>query len=71
MRIYIASRYDRRFEMLGVDRGRFDAGGPLHDVAVDPRPPERARTWCRSLSRTSKDVLPEADCLVSFTEEAD
>ena len=66
MRIYIAARYDRRFEMLGVTSALMRAG---HEVTS--RWIRRGRGEDPELglpSRISRD-LGRADCLVSFTEE--
>jgi len=68
MRIYIAARYDRRFEMLGVAATLMRAG---HDVTS--RWIEGGRPGDGELGSAVQDVgdLERADCLVSFTEQAD
>lgn len=64
MRIYIASRYDRRFEMLGVTGVLMRAGHVVTSRWIEGRGdgPEVAA------AEDLEDVL-RADCLVSFTEE--
>lgn len=64
MRIYIASRYDRRFEMLGVTGVLMRAGHSITSRWIEGRGdgPEVAA------AEDLQDVL-RADCLVSFTEE--
>jgi hypothetical protein len=64
MRIYIASRYDRRFEMLGVTGVLMRAGHDVTSRWIEGRgdgPELEAR-------EDVADVL-RADCLLSFTEE--
>ena len=64
MKIYIASRYDRRFEMLGVTGVLMRAGHVVTSRWIEGRGdgPEVAA------AEDLEDVL-RADCLVSFTEE--
>jgi hypothetical protein len=64
MRIYLASRYDRRFEMLGVTSVLMRAGHVVTSRWIEGRGegPETEAT------EDFEDVL-RADCLVSFTEE--
>jgi hypothetical protein len=64
VRIYIASRYDRRFEMLGVTGVLVRAGHDVTSRWIEGRGdgPEVAA------AEDLEDVL-RADCLVSFTEE--
>ena len=64
MRIYIASRYDRRFEMLGITGVLMRAGHSVTSRWIEGRGdgPEVAA------AEDFEDVL-RADCLVSFTEE--
>ncbi|HVV51132.1 MAG TPA: hypothetical protein VHO06_15800 [Polyangia bacterium] len=64
MRIYIASRYDRRFEMLGVTGVLMRAGHHVTSRWIEGRGdgPEVAA------AEDLEDVL-RAECLVSFTEE--
>ncbi|HLK90206.1 MAG TPA: hypothetical protein VKZ18_09950 [Polyangia bacterium] len=64
MKIYIASRYDRRFEMLGVTAVLMRAGHVVTSRWIEGRGdgPEVAA------AEDLEDVL-RADCLVSFTEE--
>ena len=66
MRIYIAARYDRRFEMLGVATSLVRAG---HEVTS--RWIEGGRGGDPELMAALEDVgdLAHADCLVTFTEE--
>ena len=66
MRIYIAARYDRRFEMLGVAAALIRAG---HDVTS--RWIEGGRGGDSELVAALEDVgdLAHADCLVTFTEQ--
>ena len=64
MRIYIASRYDRRFEMLGVTAVLMRAGHVVTSRWIEGRgegPEVEA-------AADVEDVL-RADCLISFTEE--
>jgi hypothetical protein len=65
MRIYIASRYDRRFEMLGVAATLMRAGHDVTSRWIEGRggDPE--------LVAALEDLadVARADCLVSFTEE--
>ena len=67
MRIYIAARYDRRFEMLGVAAAP-DARRPRRDVAGGSK---AAVAAIRELVAALEDVgdLAHADCLVTFTEQ--
>jgi hypothetical protein len=66
MRIYIAARYDRRFEMLGVAAEMNRAG---HDVTS--RWIEGGRGGDPAITAAVEDVedLTRADCLVTFSEE--
>jgi hypothetical protein len=66
MRIYIAARYDRRFEMLGVAAKLIRAG---HDVTS--RWIEGGRGGNSELVAALEDVgeLAHSDCLVTFTEQ--
>ncbi len=66
MRIYIAARYDRRFEMLGVAVDLMRAG---HDVTS--RWIEGRRRGDADLFAAFEDIsdLARADCLVTFTEQ--
>ena len=66
MRIYIAARYDRRFEMLGAATSLIRAG---HEVTS--RWIEGGRGGDPELVAAFEDVsdLAHADCLVTFTEE--
>lgn len=66
MRVYIAARYDRRFEMLGVAASLIRAG---HDVTS--RWIEGGRGGDSDLVAALGDVgdLAHADCLVTFTEQ--
>jgi hypothetical protein len=64
MRIYIASRYDRRFEMLGVTGVLMRAGHDVTSRWIEGRgegPEAEAH-------EDVADVL-RANCVVSFTEE--
>ena len=65
MRIYIAARYDRRFEMLGVAADLMRAG---HEVTS--RWIEGGRGADPELVAAIEDIadLGRADCLVTFTE---
>ena len=65
MRIYIAARYDRRFEMLGVASELMRAG---HEVTS--RWIEGGRGDDPELVAAIEDIadLGRADCLVTFTE---
>jgi hypothetical protein len=65
MRIYIAARYDRRFEMLGVAAALMRAG---HDVTS--RWIEGGRGDDPELLAAVEDMgdLARADCLLTFTE---
>ena len=65
MRIYIAARYDRRFEMLGVAAELVRAG---HEISS--RWIEGGRAVSRELTAAVEDLgdLVRADCLVTFTE---
>jgi hypothetical protein len=64
MRIYIASRYDRRFEMLGVASELTRAGHEVTSRWIEGRGDDPA------LVAALEDVgdLARADCLVAFTE---
>ena len=64
MRIYLASRYDRRFEMLGVMSVLLRAGHAVTSRWIEGRGegPEM------EAAEDMEDVL-RANCLVSFTEE--
>lgn len=66
MRIYIAARYDRRFEMLGVAASLMRVG---HEVTS--RWIEGGRGGDSELVAGLEDVgdLANADCLVTFTEQ--
>jgi hypothetical protein len=66
MRIYVAARYDRRFEMLGVASALNRAG---HDVTS--RWIEGGRGDDPAVMAAVEDVgdIARADCLVTFTEE--
>jgi hypothetical protein len=64
MKIYIASRYDRRFEMLGVTGVLMRAGHVVTSRWVEGRGEGPALAALEDLS----DIL-RADCLISFTEE--
>jgi len=66
MRIYIAARYDRRFEMLRVAAELMRAG---HDVTS--RWIEGGRGDEPEVVAALEDIgdLARADCLVTFTEE--
>jgi len=68
MKIYIAARYDRRFEMLGVASMLMRAG---HDVTS--RWIEGGRGDDPAIIPAVEDLieLARADCLVSFTEDPD
>ncbi len=64
MRIYLASRYDRRFEMLGVTGILMRAGHDVTSRWIEGRgdgPEAEAREDVADLLR--------AECLVSFTEQ--
>lgn len=65
MRIYIAARFDRRFEMLGVAADLMRAG---HEVTS--RWIEGGRGADPELVAAIEDIadLGRADCLVTFTE---
>ena len=65
MRIYIAARYDRRFEMLGVASDLTRAGH-----AVTSRWIEGGRGTGSELAAALEDIgdLGRANCLVTFTE---
>jgi hypothetical protein len=64
MRIYIASRYDRRFEMLGVAADLMRAGHEVTSRWIE------GRGGVPELLAAVEDMddLTRADCLVSFTE---
>jgi hypothetical protein len=65
MRIYIAARYDRRFEMLGIAAALIRAG---HDVTSRWI---QGRGGDPDLVVALEDIgdLANADCLVTFTEQ--
>jgi hypothetical protein len=65
MKIYIAARYDRRFEMLGVAAALIRAG---HEVTS--RWIEGGRGGEPEIIAAVEDVgdLTRADCIVTFTE---
>jgi hypothetical protein len=64
MKIYIAARYDRRFEMLGVTGVLMRAGHMVTSRWIEGRGEGPELEAAEDLA----DVL-RADCLVSFTEE--
>jgi len=64
MRIHLAARYDRRFEMLGVAARLFGAG---HDVTSRWIEGDRGEPQ-RAAALQDLGDLWRAECLVSFTE---
>lgn len=65
MRIYIAARYDRRFEMLGVAINLMRAGHVVTSSWVEGR----GDVPDAIAAIEDIDDLSRADCLVSFTEQ--
>jgi len=65
MKIYIAARYDRRFEMLGVAADLMRAGHEVTSTWI-----EGGRGSDPELVAAIEDIadLGRADCLVTFTE---
>lgn len=64
MRIYLASRYDRRFQMLGVTSILMRAGHVVTSRWIEGRGEGPEVEAAEDIA----DVL-RADCLLSFTEE--
>ncbi|HEX3696223.1 MAG TPA: hypothetical protein VH374_12640 [Polyangia bacterium] len=66
MRIYLAARYDRRFEMLGIASDLVRAGHVVTSAWI-----EGGRGDGSEVVAATEDMedLSSADCLVAFTEE--
>ena len=66
MKVYIAARYDRRFEMLRVASVLFRAG---HEVTSRWIEGGRGGDSDRIVALEDLDDLARANCLVTFTED--